>query len=731
MLFARLLFGAWLPAADNLPPAAEKPVDFARDVRPILERSCYSCHGPGKQKSSFRLDRRSAAMKGGDMGVGILPHKSAESPLIRYVAGLEEGLVMPPEGKRLSADEIGILRRWIDDGAAWPDQYSGEPTGPAETWWSFKPLRKPGVPEVTAEDRRNIKNPIDAFIISRLRKSGVPPSPQVDRRRLIRRLTLDLHGLPPTIEEVRAFETDTSRDAYEKLVDRLLSSERYGERWARHWMDVAHYADSHGHDQDRPRPNAWPYRDYLIRAFNNDIPYGRFVAEQVAGDVLYPQDPAAIQATGFLAAGPFDESSLMSILEDSIDRVIGQYLDRDDIVTTTISAFNGLTVGCARCHDHKFDPIPQQDYYALQAVFAGIDKAERLYDADPKVAQRRKDLKHQLETLRGTPSPGWLTAERRHKVAEFEKQRAALKSPWQVLEPTEWKAGQGSILKALLDRSILAMGPRPERDTYTVTLKSDLPTITGLQLEVLTDDTLPKQGPGRMDNGNFHLTAIRISTYPQGQTDKRTDIALSRATADFNQEGWEIHKALDKDSGTAWGIHPSEGHSHVAVFEFDKPVAFSPGTALVVEMDQLHGGGHLIGRFRLSATSAPLPLHDEVRPLTMEIADLLAVPSTKRNDSQTEQIARWLETRHLEQELATLPTESKVFCGTNQFTAAGSFRPVTVPRPVHVLSRGDIHKKGAEAMPGALQAVPALSSRFTLSDPQQEGVRRAAAVMAR
>jgi mono/diheme cytochrome c family protein len=368
-------------AEPRLPPAAGRRIDFARDVRPIFAASCYSCHGAKKQKGDLRLDRKASALR----SETILPGKSANSPLIQRVAGLDPNEKMPPKGPGLTAEQIGILRAWIDQGAAWPDDAASE-----SRHWAYQPLKNPPPPAV---DRRDwVRTPIDAFVLAKLEAKGMTPSQPADRRTLLRRVSFDLIGLPPTPAEIDAFLADTSPDAYEKAVDRLLASPHYGERWARHWMDVIHFAETHGHDQDVPREHAWPYRDYLIRSFNDDKPYARFVEEQIAGDVLYSDDPQSIVATGFIAAGPWDESSLRDIREDSIDRKVGQYLDRDDMVTTTLSTFASATVHCARCHDHKFDPIPQKDYYALQAVFAGVDRAERPYDPDPQVARRRKEL---------------------------------------------------------------------------------------------------------------------------------------------------------------------------------------------------------------------------------------------------------------------------------------------------------------------------------------------------
>ena len=255
---------------------------------------------------------------------------------------------------------------------------------PPKVWWSFQPIARPATSPNT--------NPVDSFILAQLKEKGLTPSPEADRRTLIRRVTLDLTGLPPTPEEVKAFVEDKAPDAYEKLVDKLLASPAYGERMARLWMDAVHFAETHGHDQDRVRPNAWRYRDYLIAAFNSDTPYNRFIREQIAADVLFPDQPKLIPALGFLAAGPWDESSLRDIREDTIDREVGRYLDRDDIITTVMNTFQGLTVQCARCHDHKFDPIPQEDYYRLQAVFAGVGRGEVAVRARPYHWQKAEGI---------------------------------------------------------------------------------------------------------------------------------------------------------------------------------------------------------------------------------------------------------------------------------------------------------------------------------------------------
>jgi len=705
-------------------------MDFSRDVAPILEGRCVGCHGPEKQRGGLRLDGVEAIRKGGSSGEIALPGRSAESPLIHHVLGSEDAARMPPKGDPLTPEQVGVLRAWIDQQAAegeTPPSLDSK-TPRAVTSWALLPLNRAAVPLISGEHRAWVRNPVDAFVLDKLLTKGLKPSSEADRQTLIRRLSLDLTGLPPTPEEVDRFLEDSAPDAYERLVDRLLDSPRYGERWARHWLDVAHYADSHGQDQDRPRPNAWPYRDYVIRALNADKPYARFVREQLAGDVLFPDDPDALVATGFLAAGPFDESSLVNIREDSIDRLIGQYLDRDDMVTSTMSTFAGMTVGCARCHDHKFDPITQEDYYSLQAVFAGIDKADRSYDADAALARRRAELTEHLASVKalvGKAAWAQIPAERRSEAKSFATAWRAAEARWATPEPVSWTSKQGSVLKALLDRSILAVGKRPESDTYTVTLATDRTGLTGLGLEVLADETLPSQGPGRAENGNLHLSEIRVKAHPRGKPEAAVVVKLASASADFNQDGWGIARCIDGDPVTAWGIFPSVGRAHRAVFAFEAPVGFDGGTVLTVELDQLHGRGHLIGRFRLALTTAAPPLVADP-PLDPTLAAILAARDQNETGAQESELARWLWERELERELAALPPRSKVYCGTNQFQAEGSFRPVLKPRPVHILARGEVTRPLKPALPGAVQALASLPGRFQLAEPDHEGSRRAA-----
>ena len=350
-----------------------REVTFERDIRPIFAARCLGCHNGARQSGGLRLDQREAAVRDSI----IIPGRAAESHLYQRITttGAE---AMPPTGERLTADQTALIREWIEAGAKWPAEEpagvaSGQAVAEAERHWAWRPMVRPAVPTGVAGP---IRNPIDAFIGARLGRAGLAMSPEADRRTLIRRLSFDLTGLPPTPERVRRFVDDTDPLAYEKLVDELLASPRYGERWARHWLDLVHYGDTHGYDKDKPRPNAWPYRDYVIEALNQDKPYARFVEEQLAGDVIYPGTRDGYRALGFIAAGPWDFIGHAELPESKIDGKIARHLDRDDMVANTIGTFTSVTVHCAQCHNHKFDPIPQSDYYALQSVFAALDRAE-------------------------------------------------------------------------------------------------------------------------------------------------------------------------------------------------------------------------------------------------------------------------------------------------------------------------------------------------------------------
>jgi mono/diheme cytochrome c family protein len=396
---------------------------FADRVAPVLESRCLRCHGGDARKRGLSLATRAELLSGGKSGPAAVPGRPGQSLIVRMVSG--DRPRMPREGPRLSQAQVADLRQWIAGGAAWPAGLRLTSRGTGDAAWAFRPLNRPPVPSTAAGAQAN---PVDAFVLARLEREGLSFGPEADRRTLIRRLTFDLHGLPPTPQEIAAFEHDPGPDACERLVDRLLASPRYGERFARLWLDVAHFADSHGMARDLRRDQAWLYRDYVIRSFNEDKPYARFVEEQIAGDLLVPAAPEGIVATAFLAGGPWDYAALRGNAPEGSERRKARSLDRDDMVTSAASAFLSVTAGCARCHDHKYDPIPQRDYYKLQAVFAGLDRGDRPFHND-EVGRRRIDLDGRREGTIGRtydarkdpPGP-----ERDAKIASLEAERASI-----------------------------------------------------------------------------------------------------------------------------------------------------------------------------------------------------------------------------------------------------------------------------------------------------------------
>jgi len=402
-----------------IPPAVTRSVDFETEVRPIFEASCLECHGPNRQRSDFRIDVKKIVLAGGGSGEpSVVPGKSAESPLIRYVAGLEEDMLMPPDGRGdpLTPEQIGVLRAWIDQGAAWPDHASATEEDPRD-WWSLRPLARPAVP-VTAPA---LRHPVDAFLEAKRAEKSLAASPEADRRTLIRRAALTLTGLPPTPEETDAFVRDPFPQAYEKLVDRLLASPRFGERWGQHWLDVVRFAETSGSESNLYRRNAWPYRDYVISAFNRDLPFDRFIHEQIVGDAT-----GVDEATGFLVAGMHVTAATIGREESAIRQARSDRLD--ETIQSVSTSLLGLTLTCARCHNHKYDPIPQKDYYSFAAVFAGLEYGHRPWRNMPDAAARDRqaaalwsDIEARRAALRAQ-QPAWTEEWPSHLQTHFAPQ---------------------------------------------------------------------------------------------------------------------------------------------------------------------------------------------------------------------------------------------------------------------------------------------------------------------
>ncbi|MDA0282578.1 MAG: PSD1 and planctomycete cytochrome C domain-containing protein [Planctomycetota bacterium] len=691
-------------------------VNFEKDIRPILSKNCFQCHGPDSEsrKGELRLDTKAGMIARNDKLGVVIPGKPENSELYLRITSNDESDRMPPPDSKLSLSdaEIKLLKEWIEQGATWSQH------------WALRSLAQPELPVVPDDLENWVRNDIDRFVLARLVENSFTPSPEADRRTLIRRVTFDLTGLPPTPEQINAFLSDTSEEPFERVVDRLLASPRYGERWARHWMDAVHYADTHGHDEDAIREHAWPYRDYLIHSFNCDTPYARFVQEQIAGDVLFPNDPQGIVATGMLAAGPWDESSQMGIQDGTTDKEIARYLDRDDMIATVMNTFVSMTVHCARCHHHKFDPIPTEDYYSLQAVFAGVDRVDRPYDLDKHTARKRQELLAEKDTLEQgrVAREMLLDVDLQQRFAEWERSRET--SVWQILQADTVDSTGESTATKQPDGSILFSGIRPETDVYTISAHITLPHITAVRLEVMTDESLFHKGPGRQDNGNLHLSEFKLLT--TGNDGTMTPVSLHKPIADFDQNGWTIAHALDGNPKTAWGIYPQTGQSHEAIFELKQPIDASGGVTLTVVLEQLHGGGHLIGRPRLSVTGTSNPSASAaLTTVPAEISELLSLRRSNLNDEQKSKLAIQLLKVENAGALSALPKQSMVYSVASDFQQKGNFVPAMKPRPVHVLRRGNVLSPIEPATPGSLTCVEGLDAHFRIANVDAEGERRA------
>lgn len=442
----------------DLPPAVEQQIEFSRDIKPMLEARCVVCHGPSQQINGLRLDRKVEALKGGYSGPVILPGNSEQSKLIHLVSGIGEKVFMPPVGPKLSRKEVGLLRAWIDQGALWSEE--GKPTETTNenksTHWSFRQLQQPPLPKIVGSSWT--RNEIDFFVLSKLETAGIQPSPKASKATLARRVSLDLTGLPPELEVVENFLKDTSSEAYEHLVDRLLESPHYGERWARPWLDLARYADSDGYEKDRSRPHAWRYRHWVINALNDDMPFDQFTAEQIAGDII---PDASVEQR--VAAGM--HRNTLKNREGGVNIEQYRFEETVDRANTVGTVWLGLSVGCAQCHDHKFDPTTQKDYYSFYAFFNSIDEvdidAPLAGELGPYLAARPEYDRQRREVLV------------KHRVPE-------LQPPWEarLLEaaknPGKWTDWDISyeVLPLYMDRGHQVLATRSEerdpRDAYTL-----------------------------------------------------------------------------------------------------------------------------------------------------------------------------------------------------------------------------------------------------------------------
>lgn len=696
--------------ADKLPPPVARDIDFVQDIRPIFADRCLKCHGADKHEAGLRLHSKQDGLAGGDNGPVIVPGKAGDSRLMRYVTGLnDDGAIMPPEGEgeRLSTEQVALLRTWIDRGAEWPEGGNAQPgTG----HWSFQPIVRPAVPllrDIAAEKREAIRNGIDAFVVQRLEAEGIAPSPQADRPTLIRRLSLDLLGLPPTPGEVDAFVDDLSPDAYERLVERLLASPHYGERWGRHWLDAARYADSDGYEKDLPRPYAWRWRNWVIDALNRDLPFDEFTVEQLAGDLLPEAGDEQRVATGF-------HRNTLTNREGGVDPEEDRVKATVDRVNTTGTVWLGLTVGCAQCHSHKYDPLSQREYYGLFAFFNSVSETEVPAPLPAEAAayrQARRAFDDEHARLQATAA-AFEREQLPARQAEWEKIALTTATNWTVLVPASAVSASGATLTPQPDGSLLASGANPATDTYTITGDIDLAGITAVRLETLPDASLPAQGPGRVAHGNFVLSELRAEAAAADQPETKMPLVLEGAAADFAQgkdmAEFPAAAAIDGKTDTGWAVAPVFGKRHVAVFQVKEPPAFTGALRLTLTLDQQHGMQHTIGRLRLSLTAAPRPVGLDAVP--DEIAAILRTAPDARTPEQKEQLARHYRT--VDPELARLnqAVAEHAHAAPRPSANAPALAELSTPRVTNVLIRGDFLRKGVEVSPGTPAVLPALAS---------------------
>lgn len=692
---------------------AEEPISFSRDIRPILAGHCFKCHGPDEaaREADLRLDTEEGARS-------VLAIDGGITKLIERVTSHDPELVMPPASvkKPLSDAQIKLLTRWVDADAPWGSH------------WAFEPLVMPKIPEVTetggpekhtasldkpkSQDNPKLRNPIDHFVQARLASRGVLPSPEASRETLIRRATLDLTGLPATREEVDAFVSDSTANAWENVVDRLLNSDAYGERMAWSWLDAARYADTNGYQGDNER-TMWPWRDWVIKAFNKNMPYDEFTVWQLAGDLLPDATFEQKLATGFCRNHMINGEGGRIAEENRVDYVM-------DMTETTGTVWLGLTLNCCRCHDHKFDPLSQEDYYRLSAFFnqtpvdgsggspqtppvlevPGSEQQQRATEIESKLAELRQPLELRKKELAETQD-AW----EKEALAKFEE------SAWQSLNPLKMSALH-QTLTAQEDGSILATGENPPNDTYTVTLSSDLQQITAIRLDALNDKSHTQGGLARSDSGNFVLTEIEISILQAGE-DKPSPLKIASAEATFEQGDLKVLRAFDGDSNTGWAVYAGKpiDRQHSAVFRLAEPLTLQKDATITIVLRHDSGhASHNIGRFRLRVSGSSSAQLDESND------SLIAILKTSNEKRTKEQRDKVVAARRDADSVYSELNKQQEKLNKSLKDLRGGFPKVMVmqdmptPRKTFVLVRGLYSKPGDEVTANVPAQLPQLPS---------------------
>ncbi|MFO0865187.1 MAG: PSD1 and planctomycete cytochrome C domain-containing protein [Gemmataceae bacterium] len=714
---------------------------FKKSVKPILMEKCVRCHGGKKTESEFDLTDRESLLKGGLHGAVVVPGKSKDSLLMKAIRHARDPF-MPRNGKKLPDQAIEQIAAWIDLGAPYDDplvakgerkksswtQRILEPE--AKQWWAFEPLKKATPPAIKNEAWA--KSAIDRFILAKLETAGVTPNPSASREQLIRRASFDLTGLPPTPEDVEAFVKDSLPDAWPKLIDRLMASSHYGERWGRHWLDLARFAESHGFEHDYDRPTAFHYRDFVIEAFNRNLPYDTFVKWQLAGDEYEPENPLALKATGFLAAGVHSTQITKSEVEKH------RYDELDDKLHTTSTAMLGLTLGCARCHDHKYDPLPARDYYRMLSTFTTTVRSEVEIPLDSAAFAKAKaafDREH-------VPFADAVTKyEAEQLSAGFEawqKTEAAKTQPiWEILDVQSAKSKAGSKLTLQGDGSLLASDKNGKFDTYTIVGKTTSRRLQSIRIEALAHPSFPKSGPGRAGNGNFALTNLKIETTPINDPKaKPIAVKLKNPRATFQQAGLPVAAVIDADAKSAWAVDGQIGKDHAAVFDLETPLDAEGGFTLTFTLSFDNNDGHQIGRPRLSLASGEIPQDLRAAGALGKVRALLSIPAEKRTPEQKAALLDWYkpqdagwaklnQARVAHAAKAPQPTKTKVLIATEGLPAIRLHtQGDDFLKDTHYLRRGDPDNKEGVADQGFLQVLmPSPDAQSRWQKPMPSGSR--------
>ena len=737
MRFVLLVLLGWSALLLAAPKVSEKhAVEMAKglalfksDVRVLLKQHCVKCHGGDKIRGDLDLSTRAGLLKGGEEGPSIILGK-AEDSFLMTVLRHEEEPFMPAKADKLSPDALKKIADWINLGAPYDQPLVEQSiagkgmqvTDDDRNFWAYAPLQAVKAPVV--QQKNWPANDIDRFVLRKLESVKLQPNGPADPRMQIRRLYFDLIGLPPSPTEVAAFVDDPSEQAYAKVVDHLLASKHYGERWGRHWLDVARFAESHGFEQDYNRNFAFHYRDFVIQALNADMPYDQFVKWQIAGDEFAPDNPLAMKATGFLGAGVFPTQLTEKEFESA------RYDELDDMANTTGTAMLGLTIGCARCHDHKFDPIPVRDYYRFINTFATTIRSEidlpvngDLTEATAKWEKAHAPLTAAFAKFEKDELP------RRFALWAKNPPKSALqKQDWMILDHLQPKSLDGATFSKQADGSFLVGGKNPSNDRWVLTAELQTMGLNAIRIEALTDKSMPRNGPGRAGNGNFALSDIRVfAANKKGGQRVLVKLVNPKATHQQNTAGLSVASSIDGDKRkSGWAVDfGGIGKEQAAVFEFAAPVGFEGGTILTVEMDFYVNTRHTIGRPRLAVTAAPRPVAIKGDSSAASVATLLAAVkqsgSVEKLDAKQRaallkiyraQDAEWTKlNNHVQQHLASkpVPKMEKV-----QVTSEG-FKPTKhhadgrgfphFYKQTYFLKRGDANQKDGEATQGFLQVL--------------------------